>query len=60
MAVEVELFLMEANLHPNEASDLLTMGDEALPEEHGWDLGFWAMLDSGEIEDCVAASSSLG
>jgi hypothetical protein len=52
---ENELFLMELNLHPNEASGLLTIGDGALLEEHGWDLGFWAVLDEGEIEDCVAA-----
>src|SRR5215213_8542789 len=55
MAGEDELFLMELNLHPNEASGLLTMGDGALLGEHGWDLGFWAVLDEGEIEDCVAA-----
>jgi len=55
MALDDELFLMELNLHPNEASGLLTMGDDALLEEHGWDLGFWAVLDEGEIEDCVAA-----
>ena len=55
MALEDELFLMELNLHPNEASGLLAMGNEALLEEHGWDLGFWAVLDEGEIEDCVAA-----
>ena len=55
MALEDELFLMELNLHPNEASGLLTMGDGTLLEEHDWDLGFWAVLDEGEIEDCVAA-----
>ena len=55
MAGEDELFLMELNLHPNEASGLSTMGDGALLGEHGWDLGFWAVLDEGEIEDCVAA-----
>ncbi len=55
MAVEDELFLMELNLHPNEASGLLTIRDDALLEKHGWDLGFWAVLDEGEIEDCVAA-----
>jgi hypothetical protein len=22
---------------------------------YGWDLGFWASLDEGEIDDCVAA-----
>jgi hypothetical protein len=55
MAGEDELFLMELNLHPNEASGLLTMGDGALLGEHGWDLGFWAVMDEGEIEECVAA-----
>src|ERR671920_1542526 len=55
MAGEDELFQMDLNLHPNEASGLLTIGDEGLLGEHGWDLGFWAVLDEGEIEDCVAA-----
>jgi len=55
MAGEDELFQMELNLHPNEASGLLTIGNEELLGEHGWDLGFWACLDEGEIEDCVAA-----
>jgi hypothetical protein len=55
MAGEDELFLMELNLHPNEASGLLTMEDGTLLGEHGWDLGFWAVLDEGEIDDCVAA-----
>jgi len=55
MAVEDKLFLMELNLHPNEASGLLTIRDEALLGEHDWDLGFWAVLDEGKIEDCVAA-----
>jgi hypothetical protein len=55
VALEDELFQMELNLHPNEASGLLTIEDEALLGEHGWDLGFWAVLDEGEIEDCVAA-----
>ncbi len=55
MAGEDELFQMDLNLHPNEASGLLAIGDEELLGEHGWDLGFWACLDEGEIEDCVAA-----
>jgi hypothetical protein len=55
MAGVDELFQMELNLHPNEASGLLTIGNEELLEEHGWDLGFWACLDEGEIENCVAA-----
>jgi hypothetical protein len=54
MAGEDDLFQMELNLHPNEASGLLAIGDEGLLGEHGWDLGFWACLDEGEIEDCVA------
>jgi hypothetical protein len=55
MALQGELFQMELNLHPNEASGLLTLEDEALLGEHGWDLGFWAVLDEGEIDNCVAA-----
>ncbi|HET7270665.1 MAG TPA: hypothetical protein VFI90_06210 [Rubrobacter sp.] len=55
MAGEDGLFQMDLNLHPNEASGLLTIGDGALLREHSWDLGFWAVLDEGEIEDCVAA-----
>lgn len=55
MASKDELFQMDLNLHPNEASGLLTIGDEGLLGEHGWDLGFWAVLDEGEIEDCIAA-----
>src|SRR5918993_615327 len=50
-----ELFRMELNLHPNEASGLLTIEDDALLGGHGWDTGFWAVLDEGEIADCVAA-----
>jgi hypothetical protein len=49
------LFQMDLNLHPNEASGLLVMEDEGLLGVHGWDLGFWAVLDEGKIEDCVAA-----
>jgi hypothetical protein len=45
---------LELNLHPNEASGLLTVEDEPLLEAQGWELAFWAVLDEGEIEDCVA------
>jgi hypothetical protein len=45
---------LELNLHPNEASGLLTVEDEPLLEAHGWELAFWAVLDEGEIEDCIA------
>ena len=40
---------LELNLHPNEASGLLTVEDESLMEAHGWELAFWAVLDEGEI-----------
>jgi len=53
--VDNGLFQMDLNLHPNEASGLLVMGDGALLGAQGWDLGFWAVLDEGKIEDCVAA-----
>ncbi|HET7479695.1 MAG TPA: hypothetical protein VFJ72_09300 [Rubrobacteraceae bacterium] len=49
------LFQMDLNLHPNEASGLLSIGDEALLKRHGWDIGFWAVLDEGKVEDCIAA-----
>jgi hypothetical protein len=55
MAGDDGLFQMDLNLHPNEASGLLDIGDGALLAEHGWDLGFWAVLDEGKIEDCIAA-----
>jgi hypothetical protein len=55
MAGQDELFQMELNPQPNEASGLLMIGNEELLGEHGWDLGFWACLNEGEIEDCVAA-----
>ena len=55
MVPKDELFQMELNLHPNEASGLLTIEDEGLLGEQGWDLGFWAVLDEGEIANCVAA-----
>ncbi len=55
MTADDGLFQMDLNLHPNEASGLLTIEDEGLLWEHGWDTGFWAVLDEGKIEDCVAA-----
>jgi hypothetical protein len=48
------LHRLELNLHPNEASGLLAVEDEQLLEAQGWELAFWAVLDEGEIEDCVA------
>ena len=45
---------LDLNLHPNEASGLLKVEDGALLRAHGWDLAFWAVLDEGRIENCVA------
>lgn len=38
----------------NEASDLVHVDNEVLLEAHGWDLGFWTVLDEGPVEACVA------
>jgi hypothetical protein len=50
-----DLHQLDLNLHPNEASGLLAIEDEPLLEAHGWEYGFWAVLDEGRVEDCVAA-----
>jgi len=47
------LHQLELNLHPNEASGLLAIEDRSLLEAHGWEFGFWVVLDEGEIEDCI-------
>lgn len=44
---------LDLNLHPNEASGLLTVSDEALLEAHGWEFAFWVVMDEGRVEDCV-------
>ncbi len=49
-----ELFQLDLNLNPNEASGLLSVENEALLAEHGWDLAFWVVMDEGEIENCIA------
>src|ERR687889_968276 len=48
------LHQISLNLHPNEASGLLTVENDALLEAHGWEFALWAVLDEGEIHDCVA------
>ena len=40
-----ELDLVELNLAPNEASGLLRVEHQPLLDGHGWDLGFWVVLD---------------
>ncbi|BBL80812.1 hypothetical protein RxyAA322_26660 [Rubrobacter xylanophilus] len=54
MSPEDGLHQLELNLHPNEASGLLAIEDGGLLRFRGWDLGFWAVLDEGEIQDCIA------
>ncbi len=49
-----ELHQLDLNLQPNEASGLLTLENDALLETHGWEFAFWAVLDEGRVEDCVA------
>jgi hypothetical protein len=51
---EGEFHGLDLNLHPNEASGLLTVENDALLEAHGWEFALWAVLDEGRIEDCVA------
>ena len=38
----------------NEASDLVHVDNQALLDAHGWDVGFWTVLDEGAVEDSVA------
>jgi hypothetical protein len=49
-----KLHQLDLNLHPNEASGLLTVENDALLEAHGWDFALWAVLDEGEIHECIA------
>lgn len=49
-----ELHQLDLNLHPNEASGLLTVENRELLDAHDWELAFWAVLDEGRVEDCVA------
>jgi hypothetical protein len=52
---EQELQQLDLNLHPNEASGLLTIQDEPLLESHDWEYGFWVVMDEAEAEYCVGA-----
>jgi len=49
-----EFHQLDLNLRPNEASGLLTLHNDALLETHAWEFAFWAVLDEGRVEDCVA------
>ncbi|MBA3473277.1 MAG: hypothetical protein H0T57_08650, partial [Rubrobacter sp.] len=41
------LHQLSLNLHPNEASGLLAVENDALLEAHGWEFALWAVLDEG-------------
>lgn len=49
-----ELHQFNLDLHPNEASGLLAIENEALLGEHGWDRAFWVVFDEGQVHDCIA------
>ena len=49
-----EMFQMNLDLHPNEASGLVDIQNQALLKSHEWDYGFWAVMDEAEAENCVA------
>ncbi len=52
---EQELHQLDLNLHPNEASGLLTIEDRPLLDSHDWEYGFWVVMDEAEAEYCVGA-----
>ncbi len=52
---ERELHQLDLNLHPNEASGLLTIEDGPLLDSHDWEYGFWVVMDEAEAEYCVGA-----
>lgn len=45
---------VDLDLHPNEASDLLPIASRRILDAHGWDRGFWSVLDEGSVEDSIA------
>ena len=49
------LHQLDLNLHPNEASGLLTIEDGPLLESHDWEYGFWVVMDDTDAEYCVGA-----
>jgi hypothetical protein len=49
-----ELVSIDLAHEGNEASDLVHVDNDALLDAHGWDLGFWTVLDEGAAEHCIA------
>ena len=45
--------LADLDLDPNEASGLLHVNDPAVLTHHGWDRGFWSVLDELEVPECL-------
>jgi hypothetical protein len=43
----------DLDLAPNEASGLLRITDDDVLARHGWDLGFWSVLDEVDAAECV-------
>jgi len=54
-AGEDALHQVNLNLDPNEASGLVRIQDGELLKAHGWEFGFWAVMDEEDVADCVAA-----
>lgn len=54
LAAVHELEVVELSSGGNEASDLLPVRGDHILETHGWDRGFWTVLDEGPVEQCVA------
>ena len=46
--------LADLDLHPNEASGLLRVDHGPLLRRHGWDRGFWTVLDEPAVTDGIA------
>src|SRR3712207_3236022 len=46
--------IVDLELAPNEASDLLPVDEPGLLAAEGWDLACLTALDEGRVEDCVA------
>lgn len=49
-----ELTTVDLAHEGNEASDLVHVDNDALLDAHGWDVGFWTVLDEGPVEECIA------
>jgi hypothetical protein len=49
-----ELTIVDLAHEGNEASDLVHVNNDALLDLHGWDIGFWTVLDEGSVEDSIA------